>query len=127
MHATIEEDMKRLGDNFFFHFFDRMVLSHNPTLELDHWTVDGVKWTRERHTFAGLTYSFNIEVCTGTYTGHGGWSLMVIHEHWWKGSQQRSQRWVLLTSGQSADAMAWFKKQEKRFKSIDRNSDLVKG
>jgi hypothetical protein len=41
---------------------------------------------------------------------------MVVQEHWWKESQQRSQRWVLLTSGRSADAMAWFKIQEKKFK-----------
>jgi hypothetical protein len=115
--------MKRLGDNSFFHFFDRMVLSHDPTLELDRWSVDSVTWTRERHSFTGQTHSFIMEVFTGIYPGHGGWSLMVVQEHWWNGTQKRSHRWVLLTSGHRADAMAWLKKQEKSFKQIDHKSN----
>jgi hypothetical protein len=108
--------MKRLGDKSFFYFFDRMVLSHDPHLEMDHWTVDGVTWMKERHSFAGQTHSFIMEVFTGTFSGQGSWSLMVIQEHWWKEKLERSHRWVLLTSGRQSDVMAWLKKQEKSMK-----------
>jgi hypothetical protein len=108
--------MKRLGDLSFFYFFDRMLSVSDPDFSLDRWVVDGVTWTRERHSFAGQTHSFTTEVFTGSCPGHQGWTLLVVKEHWWKGNQERSQRWVLLTSGRRAEVMAWLKKQEKNFK-----------
>jgi hypothetical protein len=108
--------MKRLGDPSFFYFFDRMVSGNDPDFRLDRWTLDGVTWTREKHSYAGQTHSFMNEVFSGVCSGRDGWSLLVVKEHWWKGGQEKSQRWALLTAGRRADAMAWLKKHEKTYK-----------
>ncbi len=103
--------MKRLGDPSFFFIFDRILSAIDPMLKADQWQVDGALITKERHSFFGQTHNFISDAFNITFPGRKGWTLLVVKEHWWKGDQNRDQRWVMLTSGHRTDVMLWLKKQ----------------
>jgi len=109
--------VKTLASRSFFHTFDLLLAAANPSLTLSSWSQDGVACARERHSFAGGTHSFAVEVVIMTRPGREGWTLMVVKEFWWAGNRDkelRSTRWAQLLSGRRGDAIGWMRKQQER-------------
>jgi hypothetical protein len=107
--------MKNLAHPSFFRLFDLLLGVTNPGLKLSSWVHDGVSWQRERHSFAGPKRGLTIDVITLTRPGKHGWSLMIVKEYWWAGSESRaikSLRWAKPLHGQRGDIMSWLRAQE---------------
>jgi len=107
--------MKNFASASFFRLFDHHV--RPPALSVDdpQWTIDGVDWTRSRHSFRNCDYGQTTEVFVGIQRGRKPWRIMVVRETWWVGSKQdaaRSGHWAQLVSGDRASALAWFKARE---------------
>ena len=105
--------MKSLSSPSFFRVFDLLVGTSNPGLKLDHWTIDDVRCTRERHSFVGVTHSYSIDVVSLTRTGR--WQLLVAKEYWWTGDHKRSikmPRWCQPTAGSRREIMTWLRTRE---------------
>jgi hypothetical protein len=115
--------MKTFADASFFRLFDLLLNTSNPGLKLPQWSVDGVTWERERHSFTGSTYSFAMEVFTLTRSGRRGWALMVVKEYWWAGKNSdslKSLHWARPINGRRTDVIAWLREQELE---LDRQTD----
>jgi hypothetical protein len=86
--------MKSLAHPSFFRVFDLLVGATNPGLKLSSWTLDGIAWERERHSFTGPTHGQAIEIFTVTRSGRRGWSLMIVKEYWWVGKESKAVKAV---------------------------------
>jgi hypothetical protein len=112
--------MKTFASPSFFRTFDFLLSRINPGQERLHGMVDGVEWTRERHSFAGPSYSLAVEVITLMHPGRDGWTLMVTKEFWWAGAKKdllKSIRWARPLSGKAGDVIAWFRHQQMKHES----------
>lgn len=112
--------MKSLARPSFFRLFELLLSRGNPGLKKSAWMYEGMAFERERHSFAGPKYDVVLEIYTLTATGRRRWSLMVVKEHWWVGSQRtalRDAHWAKPLSGQRADIMAWLREKERQFDS----------
>jgi hypothetical protein len=88
----------------------------NPGRTKDQWLVDGVEWTRARHSCFSGELSFQLEIHTLIRRGVGraSWCLLVVIEHWWgpdRNSELRFGEWSRLVYGRADDALAWIKRQ----------------
>jgi hypothetical protein len=116
----MEMTMKSLARPSFFRVFDLLLGAANPGLKLSSWVHDGVSWERERHSFSGPKHGLSIEIATLTRPGKRGWSMMIVKEYWWIGTESKalkSLRWAKPVAGQRSDIMGWFRAQES---SLDR-------
>jgi hypothetical protein len=107
--------MKSLARPSFFRVFDLLLGTTNPGLKLSSWTHDGVTWERERHSFTGPKHGQTIEIVTLMRAGRRAWSVMIVKEYWWVGSESRAlkaTRWAKPVDGQRSDIMNWFRAQE---------------
>jgi hypothetical protein len=106
----------RLGDTKFFNLFALLAVSTNVDRSSDQWQVGQVAWTRERSSYKGPLYSYQIEVHTLRHAGRRGWTLLTGHENWWDREHKdafKNGRWVHLAKGARADVLKWFAEQEK--------------
>lgn len=109
--------MRSLASPSLFRTFDLLLSEGNPGLKLWHWQDGPVAWSRERHSFNGAAHGFAVEVTTLTHGGRQGWTLMVVKEFWWMGTDGkdvRSWQWARLLKGRRKDALEWIKQQERR-------------
>jgi hypothetical protein len=109
--------MKSLARPSFFRMFDLLLSTTNTGLRQSRWTVDGVQFEHERHSFTGPRHSLTISIFTLTRPGRRGWSLMVTKEIWWVGPDSKpfkDLRWARHLSGERSDMMAWLRTQEVR-------------
>jgi len=107
--------MRTLSDSSFFRVFDLLVGTSNPGQKSQNWTIDGVQFECERHTFGGRTHSYAIDVFAISHTGRRRWSLTVVKETWWDGSRTRTiktQSWSKLIEGSRGDIINWLRAQE---------------
>ena len=107
--------MRRFGNSSFFRTFDYVVGLANPGLKLDRFVIDGITWTRERHSFAGQAYGFALDVFTGVCPGASGWTVTVVKEYWRGGGRSKSTKniqWAAVHLGRKSDVMAWLTAQE---------------
>src|SRR5262249_35358928 len=107
--------MKSLGSPSFFRVFDLLLSTSNPGLKRSRWTCDGVELARERHSFAGSSDGFAVDIVTLQHAGRRGWSMMVTKEYWWAGAESKSLkslRWARPLLGQRRDILAWMRTQE---------------
>jgi hypothetical protein len=76
--------MPGLNTRSFFARWRALHAASNPGLRKDRWEVDGVEWTKERHSFWGERYSFQFEVhrMAHRYGSRHGWALLVVIERW---------------------------------------------
>jgi hypothetical protein len=105
----------RLGDTKFFNLFALLAVGTNADRS-DQWQTGQVAWTRERASYKGPLYSFQIEVHTLRNAGRRGWTLLTGHETWWDREHKdpfKNGRWVHLAKGARADVLKWFAEQEK--------------
>jgi hypothetical protein len=108
--------MKRIGDASFFRIVDRLFGAGAPRGQTARWSLDGVEWQRERHSFSGISHGFIVEVTTGI-SRRPAWTLIIVKEYWQKGEAGegfKSQQWAHLVAGRRADAVAWLKRQERQ-------------
>lgn len=107
--------MKSLAHPSFFRVFDLLLSTTNPGMRQWSWSVDGVNWQRERHSFTGSQHGLTIEIVTVTHPSKRGWSLMVVKEYWWVGKESRAVkalRWAKPIEGERADILRWFRDRE---------------
>ena len=107
--------MKRIGDAAFFRIVDQLLARDAKRATATHWTIDGVDWRRDRHSYAGASYGFSVEVTTGSKPAPGGWVLMVVKEYWRAadGESIRTGQWAHIEKGSRSDVVAWLQKQER--------------
>ncbi|HVZ91338.1 MAG TPA: hypothetical protein VG843_06785 [Rhizomicrobium sp.] len=106
----------RLGDNRFFNLFSLIASATGRDRGCDAWTVEGVRWTRERLSHRSPACAFQLEVYELAQSGRDGWRLLVGHETWWDGAHAdafRNGHWARLTRGSRADVIDWFKARER--------------
>lgn len=107
--------MKGFAGPNFLRAFARIQQAANPSFNLARWAVGRVEWRRQRHSYWGFDYSFQVEAHTLVAPGRTGWNLVVFVETWWMTSRSvavRTSSWGKLLRGRKADVLAWFKDQE---------------
>lgn len=104
----------RIGDAAFFRIVDRLLSAGTTRVPKTEWSIDGVAWQRERHSYSGATHGFTIEVTTGQ---HAGWTVRVVKEYWrdGRGESTRDLQWAQVERGNRAEIVAWLKHQERGF------------
>ena len=82
------------------------------------WSIDGVDWQRERHSYSGASHGFTVEVTTGTKVARPAWTLVVVKEYWRdrSGESIKSLQWAHIEAGSRADVVAWLERQERRLR-----------
>ena len=107
--------MRKIGDASFFRIVDRLLVSGTGRTPTVRWSIDGVQWQRERHSYAGASHGFTIEVTRGTRAAKPGWTLVVVKEYWRDagGESMKSPQWAHIEAGSRADVVAWLERQER--------------
>ncbi len=107
--------MRKIGDASFFRIVDRLLDPGTTRTPRVRWSIDGVEWLRERHSFAGASHGFSVEVTTGTKAAKPTWTIVVVKEYWRSGSGQdlKVLQWAHVEAGRRADVVAWLERQEK--------------
>lgn len=103
----------RLGDTAFFHLLERIAAATNSDRNCDEWSVDGVRWRRQRHVHWAQT-SFQIELYELHHSARPRWTLLYVHEIWWgedRAKAIRNARWTHLESGETCDVLVWFQER----------------
>ncbi|HUO00763.1 MAG TPA: hypothetical protein VMU69_31595 [Bradyrhizobium sp.] len=111
--------MRGLHTRTFFWQWHAVYAASNLGRGKDHWQIDGVSWSKQRHTYWGEYYSMHHEVHrlerkSGNKTD---WSIMVVLERWWGPERDKSVRdmsWCKLISGRPDRVLAWLRKQDAR-------------
>ncbi|MFI5002575.1 MAG: hypothetical protein ACHQK9_22035, partial [Reyranellales bacterium] len=87
--------------------------TRNPAVR---WSIDGVDWQRERHSYSGASHGFTVEVTTGTKAAKPAWTLVVVKEHWRgrDGEIVKSSQWAQIDSGSRADVVRWLERHERK-------------
>ena len=111
--------MRKIGDASFFRIVDRLLVAGTGRTPVVRWSIDGVNWLRERHSYAGVSHGFTVEVTTGTKAGKPGWTLVVVKEYWRdaSGESMKSLQWAHIEAGSRADVVAWLERQERKLES----------
>jgi GH25 family lysozyme M1 (1,4-beta-N-acetylmuramidase) len=104
----------RIGDAAFFRIVDRLLSAGTSRTPRTQWSIDGVEWQRERHSYSGATHGFTIEVTTGV---QARWTVRVVKEYWrdGRGESARDLQWAQVEAGNRADIVTWLKRQERGF------------
>jgi hypothetical protein len=107
--------MKGLRDSHFIPRWRALYDSTNPGRTKEKWTIDGVEWTRVKHSCFAADHSFQIEIHTLTHrsSGSGSWAFIVVIEHWWgadRSSEIRFGEWCRLLSGRAENVVQWLKR-----------------
>ena len=107
--------MRKIGDASFFRIVDRLLEAGTTRTPRTSWIIDGVNWRRERHSYAGASHGFTIEVTTGTRALKPAWTLVVVKEYWRDagGESMKSPQWAHIEAGSRADVVAWLERQER--------------
>jgi len=105
----------RIGDASFFRIVDRLLSAGTGRTPKTRWSIDGVEWQRERHSYSGATHGFTIEVTTGNRLERPGWTLRVVKEYWrdGRGGSTRDLQWAHVEDGGRAEIIEWLKRQER--------------
>lgn len=112
--------MRKIGDASFFRIVDRLLEPGTTRTLKTQWSIDGVEWQRERHSYAGASHGFTVEVTTGRAVGDRGgtapWVLIVVKEYWrsGRGEELKSHQWAHIEEGRRADVVDWLERQERR-------------
>jgi hypothetical protein len=108
--------LRKIGDASFFRIVDRLLVSGTGRTPVVRWQIDGVNWLRERHSYAGASHGFTVEVTTGTRAAKPGWTLVVVKEYWRAGSGEsmKSLQWAHIENGSRTDVVAWLERQERK-------------
>ena len=111
--------MRKIGDASFFRIVDRLLVSGTGRTPTVRWSIDGVPWQRERHSSAGASHGFTIEVTTGIRAATPGWTLVIVKEYWRDagGESMKSPQWAHIEAGRRADVVAWLERQERRLEN----------
>ncbi len=109
--------MRGVNDRNFFNLWQILYRATCPRPGQAHWRVGDVDWRKERHSFSGVDYAVTLEVHHLRCTPRGGasWTLMVVTEHWWDGSEElvKSVSWARVISGNPKAITTWLRGQEK--------------
>lgn len=112
--------MRKIGDASFFRIVDRLLEPGTTRVPRTQWSVDGVDWQRERHSYAGAGHGFTVEVTTVRRTGAAPWTMIVVKEYWrsGRGEELKSHQWAHIEAGRRADVVAWLERQERRLEGV---------
>ena len=101
--------MPRMGNAMMIGEIEALIGAGHASPEPMQWTVAGVDCRRERQRYSGADYAWSIEVVTITRSRPGPrFHLLLIAEFWRAGPiDLRSQKWLKLLAGQTADVSNW--------------------
>lgn len=111
--------MKRIGDASFFRVVDRLLAAGVARPPATHWSIDGVDWQRERHSYSGSSHGFSVEVTTATKAPSPGWVLTIVKEYWRdsNGQSTRTLQWAHIEKGNRNDIVGWLQRQERKLET----------
>jgi hypothetical protein len=111
--------MRKIGDASFFRIVDRLLAAGTGRTPVVRWTIDGVHWQRERHSYAGASHGFSLEVTTGRRAASPSWTMVVVKEYWRAadGEAMKSLQWAHIETGRRADVVTWLERQERKLES----------
>jgi hypothetical protein len=104
--------VKGARDSHVLRHWEALLVRTDPGPAADSWTVDGVAWSRQRHTYWGLAHSFRIEAHTLVRSDARPWRLLVVKETHWGSDRSQAARamcWCQLESGRSEDLTTWMR------------------
>ncbi|MBI3677680.1 MAG: hypothetical protein HY243_13805 [Proteobacteria bacterium] len=104
----------RLGDSKFQNLFALLVSATNKDRDCDEWRVAGVEWRRQR-SVQWAPISFQIEIHQLTHTARPKWTILSVHEIWWKRDRRKAIRnayWTHLENGSRNDVLKWFRERQ---------------
>jgi hypothetical protein len=52
--------VRKIGDAAFFRIVDRLLEPGTTRVPRTSWSIDGVEWQRERHSYAGTSHGFTV-------------------------------------------------------------------
>jgi hypothetical protein len=110
--------MPGLNSRTFMAQWQALYARTNPGHLENAWTVGGVRWTRERQSHSGPHYSVQLEIHHLEWRegGRPKWQFMMVQEHWWGSTHDKSIRdtyWCKHLSGRTEQITAWMKNQER--------------
>lgn len=107
--------MRKIGDASFFRIVDRLLDPGTTRTPKVRWSIDGVEWLRERHSFSGASHGFSVEVTTGIEAAKSAWKIVVVKEYWRAGDGQdlKALQWAHVETGSRADVVDWLERQER--------------
>jgi hypothetical protein len=108
--------VRTFADPSFFRLIHALLDEAHSHLRRTKWTHRGVNWQRQRHSFTSSETGFAIDQYLITKSGSNGWTLLVVKEMWWDGSDKpiRSTQWGKPLSGSRAKALEWLRAEERR-------------
>lgn len=108
--------MRKISDASFFRIVDRLLSVGTTRNPITRWSIDGVEWQRERHSYAGARHGFSVEVTTGAKTAPPAWTLMVVKEYWRSsgGVDLKTLQWAHIESGSRREVVDWLERQERK-------------
>jgi hypothetical protein len=111
--------VRKIGDASFFRIVDCLLDPGTTRALKTSWSIDGVEWRRERHSYAGASHGFTVEVTTGRKREGAPWTLIVVKEYWRSGTGEelKSHQWAHIEDGRRADVVAWLERHERRLAS----------
>jgi hypothetical protein len=103
--------MRRLSRSRVIDDLSYIVGRARPGVAARAWTVQGVTCVAERHSHAGASYGFHIEVLLLT-AQRPAWRAMLVSEFWDAGDARtlHSGKWLKLLAGKQPDVMAWIER-----------------
>jgi hypothetical protein len=107
--------VRNFQDNSFTNAFHRVLNKARPSPLAVKWSVAGVAWQWDRHSFTGQDYAFNTEVHRLSFRGPKPWLLLIVFEIWRSEHNDaaiRQTHWSKLIKGHRKDVLAWFRRQE---------------
>jgi hypothetical protein len=109
--------MRGLNSRSFLSQWRTLCAHSNPSHLKDRWQVDGVEWTRERHSHWGEHYSLQLEVhrLDHRWGNRLDWRILVVVERWWGSDREKCIRetcWCRPIAGSAKQVLAWMKAQD---------------
>jgi hypothetical protein len=91
-------------------YWEALYTAHDPGQSGDCWEMDGVRWSRERHSFWSASHSLVIEFHSLTRPPPKRWHFIVVKERYWGEDRQKALRdtiWGKIDNGNATDIGAW--------------------
>ena len=108
--------MRTFASPSFFRLIYVLLGEAHSDLRRTKWEHRGVNWIRERHIFNGSASGFVIDQYLLTKSSPNGWTLLVVKEMFWDGSDKsiRSTQWAKPLSGSRSKMLDWLRAEERR-------------
>jgi len=106
--------MLRLSRALVIHELERLVDVSPGRIDRRQWKARGLECRRERHSHAGPSYGFDLDILAlrADSSEDGRWEVFIVTEFWRSGggASLHSPKWLKLVAGKQADVLKWIKR-----------------